>query len=379
MTDHLDPSDSARSPSPDQWDAIARFLAGESSVGEAAEIRQWLIDHPGDAQVVAAIDCLLPASGQDAQLAQSAQPGTLTFVRPVDVEAALRRVHAAMETTVSAPTLTAVGEPRNARLPIRTVVPAKRSYTGAMWAAAAAIVAAVGVTQWRSSAEGTLQVAQTFNAPVGASDSVLLSDGSRVILAPGSRLTVAANYGQGQRGVELQGAGQFIVLHDDKRPFSVRSGSAMIYDLGTVFTVKAVEGRGVVVAVTEGSVRLSDWSSTGNSKAITLAAGDRGRLGTDGSLVSERGSVTPDDSAWVEGKFVFRDASLAEVQADLRRWYGVELVVAENVRTTSITSNGLLSDSVEKSVRNFAAAWGAVATRSHDTLFIDRSGDRSKH
>ena len=52
----------------------------------------------------------------------------------------------------------------------------------------------------------------------------------------------------------------------------------------------------------------------------TLQAGDRGRLRADGTVVSERGSVTPDEAAWVVGKLVYRDAPLDEVQADLRRW-----------------------------------------------------------
>jgi len=379
MTDHLEPSDAATPPNPDQWDAIARFLAGESSAGAAADIRQWLSEHPGDAQVVAAIDRLLPASGQDARLAQIPQAGTLPFGRPIDVEGALRRVHAQMETTVTGPTLPRVGELER-RLPTRSAVSPKRSYTGAWWAAAAAVVAAVGFTQWRVGNEGAPAVAHIFSAPVGASDSVLLSDGSQVILAPGSKLTVAGNYGRGQRNVELQGEGQFTVRHDAKRPFSVRSGSAMINDLGTVFTVKAVEGQGVVVAVTEGSVSLMDMSPTGNTKAITLAAGDRGRLSTDGQLVSERGSVTPDESAWVVGKLVYRDASLAEVQADLRRWYGVELVVGDSAwRALPITTGGVVTELPEKMVDRIAAMLGGVVTRHLDTLYIDRSGDRSKH
>ena len=380
MTDHLDPSDSATPPKPDQWDAIARFLAGESSAGDAADIRQWLGEHPGDAHVVATLDRLLPASGQDSQLVQSPQAGTLPFGRPIDVEGALRRVQAQMETTVSAQTLTMVSEPER-RLPKRTTVPPKRSYAGAWWAAAAAVVAAIGVTQWQANNDGPSTVAQTFNARRGASDSVLLSDSSRVVLAPGSKLTVAANYGRGQRSVELEGDAQFTVVHDAMRPFSVRSGSAMIHDLGTVFTVKAVEGKGVVVAVIEGSVSLSDMSPSGNMKAITLAAGDRGRLGTDGKLVSERGSVTPDESAWVVGKLVYVDASLAEVQADLRRWYGVELVVTDSVwRTRSITTQGMVSEPLDKLMGRLTTMWGeAVVKKSGDSLIVDRSGDRSKH
>lgn len=383
MTDHLDPSDSATPPNPDQWDAIARFLAGESSAGDAADIRQWLSEHPGDARIVAILDSLLPPSAQDVTLAQSAEAGALHFGRPIDVEGALRRVHAQMETTGSAPALTVVGESRIGGAANRTVAPtARRSWKGVTWAAAAAVVAAVGFTQWKAGAgAASPTVAQTFDTQVGASDSVVLADGSRVILAPGSKLIVAANYGKGQRNVELRGAGKFTVRHDASRPFMVRSGAAIINDLGTVFTVKADAGAGVIVAVTEGSVSLRDSSATGSAKAIKLAAGDRGRLRTDGTLVSERGSVTPDESAWVVGKLVYRDASLAEVQADLRRWYGVELVVKDSaLRVQSITTTGFASEPVETLVRNLTTMWGgAVVTRRGDTLFVDRPGDRPKH
>ncbi|MEP6832028.1 MAG: FecR domain-containing protein [Gemmatimonas sp.] len=386
MTDHLDPSDPASSPSPDQWDALGRFLAGESSAGDAADIRQWLSEHPGDAQVVATLDGLLPPSAQDFQLAPNRAEGTLQFGRPIDVEGALKRVHAQMETTGSSLSLTAIAEPRfgaprKIRAADRAVAPGKRSWSRAIGiAAAAAAAAAVGITQWPSGKAIADAAPQVYTASAGSSDSVLLSDSSRVILAPGSQLTVASAYGRGNRAVQLQGTAQFTVRHDAKRPFSVRSGAAIINDLGTVFTVKADGGKGLVVAVTEGSVSMSDSSAAGRTKAITLAAGDRGRLRTDGTLVTERGSVTPDESAWVVGKLVYVDAPWAEVKADLEHWYGVKLVVADSLSEHSINTQILVrSETVEKVVQRLAASWSAVVTKRADTLFVERSGDRQKH
>ena len=376
MTDHLQPSDPANTP--DQWNAIARFLAGESSAGEAADVRQWLSEHPADARVAASLDALLPPSVQDAQLAQTAASGALPFGRAIDVESALRRVHAQMETTSVPPALTVSRTPRAPR----SATPAAANagnWIRLIWAVAALAVAVIGVARWQVSSSAQ-SVAVTYNTPVGASDSVLLPDGSKVILAAGSRLIVAANYGDGQRSVELQGAGQFTVKHDEKRPFSVRAGSALVRDLGTTFTVKAVDGAGVVVAVTEGSVSLSDSMASHKGAAVNLRAGDRGRMRADGSVLSERGSVTPDEAAWVVGKLVYHDAPLAEVQADLRRWYGVELVVADSsLRSLSVVTDGFTNEPAAKIVDKLAMAWGAVVTKRGDTLFVDRSGDRLKH
>jgi len=379
MTDQPTPPDSATAP--DQWEAIASFLAGEGSAGDSAEIRQWLIEHPDDAHVVTSLEQLLPTTSHEPQGEIIAGAGTLAFGRPIDVEGALRRVHAKMETAPGPATLTAgrsarPNSGRSASVPRR-----QRPWTHSLLGAAAVLVAAVGLIQGRSRPEIPVETAAvTYNTPVGTSDSVMLPDGSQVILAAGSRLVVSANYGQGSRDVELQGAGRFTVKHDAANPFTVRAGSAIVKDLGTIFSVKSV-GKEVTVSVTEGSVSLSDSAASRQGGAVDLKANDRGRLLADGSVVSERGKVTPDDAAWVEGKLVYRDASVAEVQADLRRWYGVELVVTDStLQRLSVTDLVVTGEPVSKFVARLELMWpDAVATTRGDTVFIKRSGDRSKH
>src|SRR3954470_22696477 len=62
---------------PPDWDAIARFLAGESDAGESAVVRAWLEAHPEDRSLVERLDAA----------------ATVDAVADVDVEAALTRVH----------------------------------------------------------------------------------------------------------------------------------------------------------------------------------------------------------------------------------------------------------------------------------------------
>src|SRR5512143_3681555 len=61
------------------WEAIARYFAGESTPDEAKAVRAWLEAHPSEA---AALNGL---SGMTAQLGGATPPG-------LDVEAALKRV-----------------------------------------------------------------------------------------------------------------------------------------------------------------------------------------------------------------------------------------------------------------------------------------------
>src|SRR5689334_15620842 len=78
MSDHGQSQSNAENV-PD-WDAIARVLANESSSDEESRVRAWLAAHPADRHLVERLD-------------EAARPA----LADVDVEAALKRVHARMQ------------------------------------------------------------------------------------------------------------------------------------------------------------------------------------------------------------------------------------------------------------------------------------------
>src|SRR5436190_16511136 len=69
------PSTPDQPEAPSDWEAIARYLSGESSPAESERIARWLGEHPSDAAVVAALDkamaslALRDASGVDVESA----------------------------------------------------------------------------------------------------------------------------------------------------------------------------------------------------------------------------------------------------------------------------------------------------------------------
>src|SRR5687767_7844555 len=162
----------------DEWEAVARVLAGESPDDETRRVRRWLDARPADAAFVAAVERLVPPASAAAA--------------DVDVEAALRRVHDRLGATDVRP-LRRRGTPARRRWPA-TVLPAL--------AAAAALLVAVLV--WRGARTVDAEV-RTVATAIGQRDSLRLPDGSRVVLGPGSRLAVAAGFGGERREVELRG------------------------------------------------------------------------------------------------------------------------------------------------------------------------------
>ncbi len=355
MSDEIRPSDASAADA--DWEAISRFVAGESDAVESAAVAEWLATHPEDAALVAIVKAR----------ADRAATQSMVFV---DTDRALSAVRSRM---TAPPSLTLH---RGGAAPTAVTPPvgraAVRRWRGPVFAAAAALTAMVGIAQWRG---GNAAAAQVYATTVGQRDSVKLPDGSTVVLAPGSRLTVASGFNRGNRDVTLEGAAFFEVKHDGAHPFVVHSRGAEIRDIGTAFSVKTdVNGR-VSVAVTHGIVALRDTTS-GSAAPVELHAGDRGVLQA-GAVAVTRGTVTDEDMAWTRGQLAYRDAPLAEVQADLRRWYGIELQVVDAVLAQRTLTASFRGDSAAQVVQVIALALGADVVQRGDTILLQPQGPGS--
>ncbi len=329
----------------DVWDILARYLSNESPPEEAEAVRRWLAGDPRRSQLLATLDQSLRR---------------LAFQPPadLDVNAAWRRVWA-----------------RTRQPQVRPLARKRWLVMGLRAAAAVAIV--LGATElWRRTQVDSREHIPTYATAVGQTDSVRLPDGSRVVLGPASRLTLAADYGSAGRGVRLAGQAMFDVLHDAAHPFTVQVGPAVIRDLGTTFAVRD-DGGEVHVVVTSGSVLLQDTlrrkpgtPGSGESEGLVLKAGDRGTVGAGGKAVAERAAATPDDLAWTGGRLVFNNAPLSLVAADLKRWYGIELRMADPSLAGRHLTASFAGEPAPQVLSIIGLALGARIERRGDTAFV---------
>lgn len=158
--------------------------------------------------------------------------------------------------------------------------------------------------------------APAYETRPGETRQIALSDGSRVTLAPASRLRAASRWRP--RSLKLErGEAFFVVARQAGRPFTVEAGDALVRVIGTRFNVH----RGlddVRVEVEQGVVQVSDRFG-GQERAVTLQAG---QLATTGGPALSVGALSKPDLAggWREGRLAYDDAPLAEVVADLNRY-----------------------------------------------------------
>lgn len=151
-----------------------------------------------------------------------------------------------------------------------------------------------------------------YQSAAGETVSVALDDGSSVVLAPASHLTV-----QGQR-LALEGTGYFDIKHKAGRTLAIQAGDFLVTDIGTRFVV-GNEADGVSVAVAQGSLSVTSGRL---AKPIALNAG-RGLHADRASGTVRLTNVDPQQVAsWRSGKLQFDQAPLALVARDISRYSG---------------------------------------------------------
>jgi transmembrane sensor len=177
--------------------------------------------------------------------------------------------------------------------------------------------------------------------------SVTLADGSVVQVDPESRLRIRLQ--KRQRDVSLErGRALFRVAKDPARPFVVRAETTQVRAVGTQFGVEQAR-EGIVVTVAEGKVavlpREPASANVGNGGSavppaghpatgrdsdaeVLLTAGQQVIVPRRGPAKAVRAVDTDRELAWVAGRLVFDNESVADVVEEFNRYNVVQLHVA---------------------------------------------------
>ena len=170
----------------------------------------------------------------------------------------------------------------------------------------------------------------------------------------------------------LDGIGYFYVIHDPVHPFTVKAGSISIQDVGTAFSVESDDSAGTRVAVDSGSVAIGAADQK-HSMGAVLNARDRATVDTQGLVAVERSVVSDDDLAWIQGRLVFRNAPLVLVGAELYRWYGVRLRVADSSLANLHLTASFSGEPVDRVLNVIALSLGARIERQGNVAILYRA------
>lgn len=166
----------------------------------------------------------------------------------------------------------------------------------------------------------------TIYVPKGGEYELLLSDGSKVYLNSETRLVFPSGFEGDTRRVELTGEAYFEVKKDSK-PFIVETTGLKIEVLGTSFNVNAYpDNPSLNATLVEGNIRLS---LPDHPETYLLRPEENLNMNKMSGELFVRVVDTDIYTAWVKGKFVFRNQSLEDIFSQLKRWYDF-VIVYEN-------------------------------------------------
>lgn len=169
---------------------------------------------------------------------------------------------------------------------------------------------------------------KTSETSFGVRSQIQLSDGTKVFLNSGSRLTYPDEFTGNSREVQLIGEAYFQVESDKEHPFFVDLNGYKIKATGTKFNISNYpEDKLITTYLEHGNVSLLAYTNDKQSeslhelkeKELIFLKKDEKQfkvVDTDGSRYL----------AWIDGALIFKNDNTNDVAARFGRWYNAEIV-----------------------------------------------------
>lgn len=244
------------------------------------------------------------------------------------------------------------------------------------WLKASAIAASIalllGVSNYISYHEGyknqNSQMVEMAN-PMGMRSSIVLSDGTRVILNAGTTLSYPAAFVSSQREVKVNGEAFFEVSHDKDHPFIVSAENVKVKVLGTKFNVKAYkEDDHIEVTLTEGKVGVGLGE---HHDMMYISPGQQALFNKMKQSFSKYEVNLDYYTSWKEGKFYFKSATFLEIAKQLERRFNVHISVEPaKLQRTVFSGDFVRGENLEQILRIITADKRTDYTMRGDSICI---------
>lgn len=173
--------------------------------------------------------------------------------------------------------------------------------------------------------------------------TVVLSDGSIIILHRNSTITLAADFSASKRELTLSGEAFFDIMHNESHPFTVHTAEIDIQVLGTEFNVKAYPGdvqtetslfRGKVAVYKKGFphektiLQPNEKLVFNNGYALKQTSIPKKSFSII-PIVPDTVSNKAKEIEWVHNRLKMDDEPLETIAAKLQKWYGINIVFSD--------------------------------------------------
>jgi ferric-dicitrate binding protein FerR (iron transport regulator) len=183
----------------------------------------------------------------------------------------------------------------------------------------------------------------------GMRSEILLSDGSTVWLNADSELQYPEVFSRDVRKIYLSGEAYFDIAKDTTRPFIIHLDNNQIKVLGTAFNIKAYEEDDIVeTTVVSGEVtfiRTGSLASKDQKDTLLLTPNFKALYSKHTGTITKTEADTRLDTAWKDGKLIFKSTEFSVVGKVLERTFGKKVVFSnETIKQCRLTGTFFFQD-----------------------------------
>lgn len=181
---------------------------------------------------------------------------------------------------------------------------------------------------------------QSFNqliVPVGKRSFVTFADGSKLWVNSGSKVIYPNKFSDHSREIFVEGEIYLDVVHDEKRPFIVKTKKMEIRDLGTQFNVSAYENES-----------YSNVVLVKGRKKNTISPNQLFSYDNSNDKIYTSTVNTQDYVAWKDGYYQFKHQKMNIVLEKLCKYYGVKIHWDDKVSELTCSGKLDLKDDLDK-------------------------------
>lgn len=230
--------------------------------------------------------------------------------------------------------------------------PSRWSATG-MGAIAAALVAVITLSVFM--AQPSYYSVQTG---LGEQRVIALDDGSQIELNGSTRVTLSK--ADPRFAILDRGEALFTVVHNDRDPFIVEVGDAVVQDAGTIFNIIR-DGEATEVGVAEGLVIYNP-----EAEKVSLSPGRGLRVAGRGTEPETFAIPATAVGGWKRNQLTYNNASMGRIASDLSRSLGVKFTVEPRAKSMRFTGTINLTKDVGQFLGEAAPVLGVSARRTND-------------
>ena len=197
-----------------------------------------------------------------------------------------------------------------------------------------------GIETWTGLSQTAAMSEHIYETQVGEQSTVVLHDGTQVVLNTNSRIEVT--YTDSYRLLRLErGEIHVDVAPDKDRPLSVAAADRIVQAVGTAFSVEITKDRKIELVVTKGKVLIGvhpkrhpeeDIASPPvlEPSSVAVAAGEEVLLGSpDEAVVPVSLDEIEVKLSWRDGNLIFRGEPMEEAVAEVGRYTTIEFIILD--------------------------------------------------